>query len=292
VIVGGSEQHAMSEPEPQPAVRKPSRRFHPTPGRCLTVLLVVETLLWLSGRFGWPGWHKGYEVLTAVAGVGVVLILMLLWFALALLFRWQFQFSIRSLLVLMTAVALPCSWIAVERQQRREAVAFVQGLGGRVTFAEAPTGFHSLFLERMTRRAWNTLGDESVLCVATIDLNDTQVGDKEFAELARYKRGLSGMRQLDISFTNLTDSSLRALDAFPDLEALWIGETKTTEDGLRFIEGLPKLQCIGLGRQHITTRGLEHLSRVKHLRTVELQGTSYQLSDVVVRALPNVATMH
>ena len=29
------------------------------PSRCL---------LWLSDRFGWLGWHKGYAVLTGVAG--------------------------------------------------------------------------------------------------------------------------------------------------------------------------------------------------------------------------------
>ena len=31
-----------------------------------------------------------------------------------LIFRWRFQFSIRSLLVLTVAVAVPCSWLAVE----------------------------------------------------------------------------------------------------------------------------------------------------------------------------------
>ena len=74
-------------------------------------------LLWLSERFGWLGWHKGYAVLTGVAVVGVAMLLMLVWFAVALVFRRRFQFSIRSLLVLVVVVALPCSWMAVERQR-------------------------------------------------------------------------------------------------------------------------------------------------------------------------------
>jgi len=43
--------------------------------------------------YGWLPWHKGYAVLTAVAGVGVLLLAMLLWWVSALLFRWRFQFQ-------------------------------------------------------------------------------------------------------------------------------------------------------------------------------------------------------
>ena len=47
-----------------------TRWFHLTPGRFVLALLAVEVLLWLSERFGWLGWHKGYVVLTGVAVVG------------------------------------------------------------------------------------------------------------------------------------------------------------------------------------------------------------------------------
>jgi hypothetical protein len=56
-------------------------------------------LLWLSERFGWLPWHKGYAVLTAVALVLAALGGTILWFAVALVFRWRFQFSVRSTLV-------------------------------------------------------------------------------------------------------------------------------------------------------------------------------------------------
>ena len=58
----------------------PKRRwFWPTPGWLVVGLLVVEGLLWLSERFQWPTWHKGYAVLIAVAAVGATFVLMLLW---------------------------------------------------------------------------------------------------------------------------------------------------------------------------------------------------------------------
>ncbi len=93
------------------------RSFHLTPGRFVIGLLAVEVLLWLSDRFGWLGWHKGYAVLTAVAMVGVAMLGMLLWFAVSLIFRWRFQFSLRSLLIVAIVVAVPSSWCAVERRE-------------------------------------------------------------------------------------------------------------------------------------------------------------------------------
>jgi len=65
----------------------PQRRwFHLTPGRFVLALLAVEVLLWLSERFGWLPWHKGYAVLTCVACVGVAMLLMPVWFAVAIRF--------------------------------------------------------------------------------------------------------------------------------------------------------------------------------------------------------------
>ena len=100
-------------------------------------LLAVEGLLWLSERFQWFPFnaHKGWTVLIGVAVVGVVLALMLLWFVLALIFRLRFQFSIRSLPVLILAVALPFGWLAVDMKRAREqkmVIAEMEQVGGSV----------------------------------------------------------------------------------------------------------------------------------------------------------------
>ena len=100
----------MTAPDPK------RRWFFPTPGKLLVVLLAIEGILFLSK----PWIPKGWAVLFAVAAVGLFLIGMLLWFILALVFRWRFQFSIRSLLVLTVAVAIPCSWLAMEMKAARE----------------------------------------------------------------------------------------------------------------------------------------------------------------------------
>jgi len=97
-----------------------THRFRLTPDRLILSLLIAECLLWLSNWLGWPAWHKGYAVLTCVAMVGLGMIAMLGWFLVAVFFRWRFQFGIRTLLLLVVVVAVPCSWFAVERRQRSQ----------------------------------------------------------------------------------------------------------------------------------------------------------------------------
>src|SRR6266567_8103038 len=93
----------------------PRRLFHVTPDRFVAGLLIVECLLWLSELL--QCFAKGWAVLVAIASVCVVVLLILLWFGGSLIFRWRFQFGIRSIFVLMLAVAIPSGWLAVERER-------------------------------------------------------------------------------------------------------------------------------------------------------------------------------
>ncbi len=109
--------------------------LRPTPSWLIFGLLVVEGLLWLSERFQW--FPKGGAVLLAMATVPAIILLILLWFAVCLLFRWPFQFSLRSLVVLVVAVALSFSWMGVEIQaakRQKEEAASIQDLQGWVDY--------------------------------------------------------------------------------------------------------------------------------------------------------------
>ncbi len=111
----------------------PQCRFRLTPGHCLLAPLAVEFLLFLSQWFRWL--PKGWPVLIAIASVGVVVLGMFVWCGVALVFRWRFQFSIRSLMVLVVAVALPCSWLAVGMKRAKSQahmVGDVERLRGQV----------------------------------------------------------------------------------------------------------------------------------------------------------------
>ena len=77
----------------------------------------------------------------------VAVLAMFVWFGVALVFRRRFQFSLRSLLVLTVAVALPCSWFAMKmkRTERQEkAISMVLRMQGSVLVDSDETSSASL----------------------------------------------------------------------------------------------------------------------------------------------------
>jgi hypothetical protein len=244
--VGGDEQNAMSEVDAQPAVPKRSIRwFQPTPARLLAALLVVEGLLWLSNRFGWLSWHKGYAVLTAVVLVAAALVGMIFWFGVSLIFRWRFQFSIRSLLVLVVAVAMPCSWLAVEikkANRQREAAEGIEKLGGSTT---PDTYFVRDEKERFNpgysddpEPLWlqEALGGDFFANVVTVSFHSS-LTDTGLAHM----RALTHPWILDLVGTHVTDADLEKLTGLPQLRFLRLHGTKVTDAGVaKLQQALPK----------------------------------------------------
>jgi hypothetical protein len=87
-----------------------------TPNRVGAAPLVVVVILLLCEHlrtfpFCQP---KGNTVLVALALVAITMVLLLVWFLVAVFFGLRFQFGLRSLLVLVVVVAIPCSWLATE----------------------------------------------------------------------------------------------------------------------------------------------------------------------------------
>ena len=171
-----------------------TRWFHFTPSRFVIGLLAVEGLLWLSDRFGWLGWHKGYAVLTGVAVVGLAMVLLGSWFFAALLFPWRFQFRLRLLLAMVVVVALPCSWLAVEMRKEQHEVTLVAQLGGSVDWSW-PSG-----------PAWlqSRLGASLFCNVRGVHLSSLPVTDAELERL----RGLTHVTSLYLDDTRVTDAGL------------------------------------------------------------------------------------
>ena len=244
----------MSAAESQPAVPQPRPRWYRlTPDRFVIGLLIVECLLWLSERFRWPTWHKGYAVLTALAVVGVVFMGMLLWFVVALAFRWRFQFSIRSLLVLVMVVAIPCSWLAVERQrerEHREAVAGIYKSGGYVAYSygngiELPRWLLKLFGEEL-------FGD-----IQAVDFCGSRVTDEDLQYLER----LDGFDMLIVANTHITDAGLEHLEGLTQLSWLNLDGTPITDAGLENLKGLTQLRFLNINDTNVTDSGVRKLYR-------------------------------
>jgi hypothetical protein len=247
------------------------RWFHPTTGRFVPTLLAVEVFLWLSERFDWLGWHKGYAVLTDVTMVGVAMLLMLVWFGVAVIFRRRFQFSIRSLLVLVVAVAVPCSWMTVEMKKAdRQQVA-------KTAFQQFP-GYVEYGYERSGQRTASPA--PSWLCRL---LGCDFYASIEFVCLACEKRFTDGemehveslprLKMLRLLGANITDDGLRHLAVLTVLEELSLTRTQVGDAGLEHVQGLTKLRRLNLYATNITDSGLKYLKRLGRLEDLCLSKT-------------------
>jgi Leucine-rich repeat (LRR) protein len=179
--------------------------------------------------------------------------------------RW-FQFRLRTLLVLVTLCAIPCSWLGVKMRQarrQRDAVAAIKKLGGVVVWSK-PAG---------PRWLREILGDDffkDVFYVGAVGSEVTDVG-------LNYLDGLSRLQELDLSNTRLPDAGLERLTGLSQLQVLCIGGTKITDAGLEHLTGLSQLQVLFVGGTKITDAGLEHLKGLGRLRELGLGGT--QVTD-------------
>jgi hypothetical protein len=253
------------------------RSFRPAPTWLNYGLLVVEGLLWLSQRYRWFWFNekKGWTVLIAVASVGVTLLVMLAWFVVSLVFRWRFQFSIRSLLVLTVAVALPCSWIGLEMKaakRQMETAEAIEQLGGSI-FYDWQIAADGDFQQdaRPPEPAWlrPLLGDcffTDVRSVWYYYLDDMD------AKLELLK-GLNQLKGLALCKIPFADAGLEHIKELSQLQELDLGETEVTDDGLDTIGGLNQLRVLKLSFTQVTDGGLKHLKRLTQLQMLDLDNT-------------------
>ena len=277
-----------------------------TPDRVVPGLLALEGILLLAERFGWFTFdrHKGYAPLLAIAAVAATMALMLLWFLVALVFRRRFQFSLRSLLLLVLVVAIPCSWLSVEMKAARKQHAIVeaiQSLGGQVTYDHQDIDpFRSSFniippvppgpawlRERLgvdllanvaaARLAKGRLdiGDAELEYIReltqlqVLSLNGTKVSEAGLEKL----KGLTQLQFLDLSDTNVGDAGMEHLKALTQLSELHLDGTKISNVGMEYLSELTQLDFLELAGTKVGDAGLEHLKRLTQLQWLNLAGT-------------------
>jgi Leucine-rich repeat (LRR) protein len=248
------------------------RWYDITPDRVVIGLLAVEGLLLLSERFEWFG--KGCPVLIALAALAVATLLMLVWFAVALISRRRFQFSIRSLFVLMLAVATPFGWLAAEMKDAREqedAMEEIRKWDWDVRYDWQKT------LEGTPgprRPAWlRSLLGEDFFARATFARCDIRYMNTGLAQLERFNE----LKWLHLSGPKVTDAGLEHLRGLTQLQELRLFDARVTDAGLENFKGLTKLQRLALDGTKITDAGLEHLKGLKQLQ--ELSLSRIQVTD-------------
>ncbi len=263
-----------------------TRGFRPTPAWLVLGSLAVTSALWLSNWLGWPAWHKGYAVLSAVAGGGVAFLVMLLWFVASLLFRWRFQFSIRSLLVLVVAVALPFSWLGLEMKKAREqcdAVAAIRRLGGKAIHdyefdvTASDDGDLLVLLAQMNPPAplWlRTLaGNDFFTTVDDVTLRVVHGGMRALSpEELHDLLGLLDGKPVHRARIRFTDAGLEYVRCLKQVHKFDLSGTQVTNERLELVRGLSELQELNLSGTRVTDAGSEHVVG-RQARSLDLSET-------------------
>lgn len=98
-----------------------------------------------------------------------------------------------------------------------------------------------------------------------IALRHTSVG-----EGIEHLHGLSGLEELDLNYTQVTDAGLVQIGKLSNLKRLNLYDTRITDAGLESLSQLPKLTHLQIGRTQITDAGLQSLKRLKTLELLDL----------------------
>jgi Leucine-rich repeat (LRR) protein len=108
------------------------------------------------------------------------------------------------------------------------------------------------------------------------------------ADLERFK-GLTNLKDVQLSDTQITDAGLAHLGALPNLMHLHLGGTKVRGAGLVHLKRLPKLTTLALYRTKINDEGLEHLQGLTTLTFLNLTDT--QVSDAGIEHLKGLTNL-
>ena len=236
------------------------RWYRLSPDRFVIGLLAVECLLWLSERFQWFGFnhHKGWAVLLAVGMIVATAFLMVYWVVIAVNFRWRFQFSIRSLLILTVAVAVPCSWLGVEMNAAREQKAAVEAIRkvGWGCYYEWEAGEEIDALAPAWLR--NRMGTDFFAWPVWIFNRSTKDTNAALEQM----KDMTHIRWLDLGCSYISDDKLEQFTRMSQLEKLELNCTNVTDTGLKTLRMLQPTSRVGPQRHEDHERRAKGTSRL------------------------------
>jgi hypothetical protein len=202
----------------------------------------------------------------------------------------RFQFSIRSLLVLTLAVAVPYSWLGVKLKVaaiQQQTVAGIVKLGGSAGYDYELDASGRFTKATPPQPEWleELLGPDFFSNVVSVKLDDPQMTDAGLGSL----RGLRQLRWLDLKSTQVTDAGLEALKHLDQLNGLAVAFTQITDSGLIHLNGLNRLRWLFLTGTYVTDSGLKHLAGLSDLEKLYLEQTKVTDEGVknLQQALPN-----
>ena len=112
-----------------------------------------------------------------------------------------------------------------------------------------------------------------------LELGGTPLGDDALSHVA----GLTKLRELGLSQTDISNSGLTHLQHLSNLKKLNLGGTAIDDDGVEHLQGLTSLKTLILTNTQITSASLYYLQEMKDLDYLDLAGT--KVTDAGLRHL-------
>ncbi|MGE3405603.1 MAG: leucine-rich repeat domain-containing protein [Pirellulales bacterium] len=206
--------------------------------------------------------------------------------------RW-YQFSVRTLLLSITAIsialAIQVAFVVVPARKYREAIAWVDRLGGRKHFVYLRPPLYSRNLTILDLSHTEVTDDalfhlDALRYMSFLDLNHTPVNGVGLRSCDQ--PSLTG---LDLDHTNVDDRGLAHLPSSVGLTFLDLSHTKITDAGLAHLADFGELRCLDLNGTAITDSGVRHLKALASIQALDLGDTGVTEAGIAAlkAALPN-----
>jgi hypothetical protein len=225
-------------------------------------------------------------------------------------FRSLFRFSVRTLLLIVTAVAV---WLGLHVHKTRvqqQSVKAVREYGGWVRYDfQFPSGkfshkdFDPKAESNVPQWLLDRLGIDFFHSVVQVNLNYSEdsgareENDNPSDEALQYLPGLPNLRVLLLSDTQASDASMRHLASLKRLEQLFMWDVRNvtdagaahlgklrnlryihlstsqiTDESLRVFAGMPNLDGLSLQFNYFTDEGVKRISQLKRLESLWVCG--------------------
>jgi len=102
-----------------------------------------------------------------------------------------------------------------------------------------------------------------------LDLSRTSITDAGLKSL----KGPASLRSVNLSRTHIDGSGLESIDSLTGLVALTLDDSKVIDDGLIHLRGVPGLGSLSLAGTCVTDAGLDYLRKLPHLYVLNLSRT-------------------
>jgi hypothetical protein len=186
--------------------------------------------------------------------------------------RW-FHYSLRTMLLLITAVALSLGVVVHNASVQREALQAIQRAHGTVFY-----DFHQT-APRTVSSVGKPTGPQWLRAWLDEHYFDTAVwisffGTPNDDEWVSAVNNLPSLNTLLLSGENATDEILDRLRRSPKLEDLHLSGGQVTDQGLANLAKFPNLRWLIMNHTRIADSGLGHVRRLEHLEELILTDTA------------------